>query len=145
MVHQAGYGPIPRTVEYLTWDECREMSAAGMTIGSHTNTHARLSELTEDQVVEELSQSKARITMELRAECRHFACPWGRPGRDFIPGRDVRIARELGYESFSTTVRGAMRAGDSPYSVRRDHIAARWGTYQLQYFLSVDLAARARG
>ena len=66
-----------------------------------------------------------------------IACPWGKPGRDFKEDRDPALARALGYRSFLTTKYGAMAGGGSPFAIRRVGLLARFGTYQLRYFLSL--------
>lgn len=125
-----------RLMEFLDWDDCRALVAAGMTIGSHTASHAHLSDLHAEAVEAEMRESKETIERELGRECAHFCCPWGRPGADFRPERDPEIARQVGYRSFLTTQRGPSLANASPFAVRRDHVEALWRTYQLRYFLS---------
>jgi peptidoglycan/xylan/chitin deacetylase (PgdA/CDA1 family) len=122
--------------EYLTWDDCRELASAGMVVGSHTSTHAHLVELTTPQVIDELRESKQVIERELGRRCEHFCCPWGIPDADFLIDRDPSLAQQVGYRSFLTTRRGPTHRGDSPYRIRRDHMVASWGNYQLRYFLS---------
>ena len=72
----------------------------------------------------ELRESKSRIEAELQRPCKHFACPWGRPGVDFDPEVHPALARRVGYASFLTTRRGANAAGTSPFAIRRDHFTA---------------------
>ncbi len=128
------YPEAPRLVPFLTWAQCREMMAAGVAFGSHTHTHANLMRITRAAITEELRGSKQLIEDQLHTECRHFACPWGRPGADFDAHVAPLVARELGYNSFATTARGAMRAGDDPFMLRRDHLIAGWDNFQLRYF-----------
>jgi peptidoglycan/xylan/chitin deacetylase (PgdA/CDA1 family) len=123
--------------EYLTWDECREMHRAGMIIGSHTASHAKLSGLADDQIRQEMLSSKQIIEQKLGCPCKHFACPWGRDGIDFKKGSAEKIARDVGYHSFLTTKRGPLFRGDSTFLINRDHILANWSNYQLRYFLSL--------
>ena len=123
--------------QYLTWQECREILQAGMVLGSHTCSHLSLIDSDADEIRRQLSRSKQTIEAKLAVACNHFACPWGIPRKNFLVDRDPQIARDLGYRSFLTTERGPMmRAGD-PYRIRRDHILAVWGNYQLRYFLSL--------
>jgi len=131
------YLSLPYSFEYLTWQECKQMIRAGMIIGSHTVTHVKLSDLSENQVSQELESSKQAIEQRLGCRCNHFACPWGRIGLDFSLGRDEHIAKNIGYMSFLTTRRGPMYPGDTVYLIRRDHTLANWGNYQLRYFLSL--------
>jgi len=123
-------------MEFLDWDDCRKMVAAGMEIGSHTVHHARLSNMNEPEAREELAGSKTAIETNLGQPCEHFCAPFGIPVRDFKPERDPRLARAAGYRSMLTTERGPMRQGGDPYLIRRDHVLASWGVYQLRYFLS---------
>jgi peptidoglycan/xylan/chitin deacetylase (PgdA/CDA1 family) len=123
-------------VRYFTWDECLEMANGGMVIGSHTCSHARLSELSEDSVGKELLRSKEIIEGRLNRKCNHFACPWGRPGIDFIPLKHEIIAKQMGYRSFLVVQRGAMKQGDSPLFIRRDYFDASDKPYMLRYYFS---------
>lgn len=122
-------------VEFMNWDDCRRLADAGMTVGSHTHGHALLSALDEAAVTAELTRSKDTIERELGRPCAHFCCPWGQPGVSYVPARDPDLARRAGYRSFATTARGAMRAGDTPFFLRRDHTLAGWSDRQLRYFL----------
>jgi len=106
-------------VEFMTWQDCRQLLRAGMLIGSHTLTHNILSRLEPQAARVELELSKQRIETELGCRCEHFAAPRGKPGLHFSLDRDPGIARELGYRSFATAEPGVMRAQDSAYRIRR--------------------------
>jgi peptidoglycan/xylan/chitin deacetylase (PgdA/CDA1 family) len=124
-------------IEFLSWDDCRKMSDLGMILGSHTVNHCRLSQLDEGQVSTELADSKNMIEAQLNQSCEHFCSPFGIPGLDFIRDRDPAFVKKAGYRSMLTTERGSMGQGDTPFAIRRDHILAGWGDYQLRYFLSL--------
>lgn len=123
-------------MEFLTWDDCRKMAAAGMGFGSHTASHARLFVLDEAQTEGELDESKATIERELAAACRHFCVPFGRPGIDFNATRDPQIARRLAYCTFVIGHRGSVHRRPDPMWLERDLLIAAWGNYQLRYFFS---------
>ena len=125
------------SLEFLTWDDCRTMARKGMIIGSHCRAHVRLADLGAGTAMAELSESKAAIEREVGAECGHFCPPYGIPEKDFFLERDGTLARETGYRSLATGWRGAMRQGDDPFRLRRDHLIAGWGKHQLRYFLSL--------
>ena len=129
------YGTI--LMEFLSWQNCRDMAAAGMTIGSHTVNHARLAKLNDKEVMVELTKSKEMIENNLGQVCNHFCSPFGIPNHDYNVERDPKLVRASGYKSMSTTERGATRPGDSPYQLCRDHILANWGHHQLRYFFSL--------
>jgi peptidoglycan/xylan/chitin deacetylase (PgdA/CDA1 family) len=109
----------------LTWQDCRDMSAAGFAFGSHTGTHRHLSELDDGSAAREIYGSKADIEDRLGIEIKDFAAPYGRPGTDFLD-RDVRFARDAGYRSFATTLREPMHAGDSPMWIQRQGLHPAW-------------------
>jgi len=121
-------------MEFLDWQDCRKMIDAGMTIGSHTANHQRLSNLDEAGAIEEMTISRNTIEEKLGIGCEHFCAPFGIPAEDFDPGRDPDLARRCGYGSFLTAERGANRKGGSPFMIRRDHMLANWGISQLRYF-----------
>jgi hypothetical protein len=122
-------------IEFLSWDDCRKMKAAGMSFGSHTCSHARLSHLPPACVRAELLNCKRKIERELNATCRHFAAPWGKPERDFHPFRHPSLASELGYSTFFTGVRGPNVVGATLVALHRDAVLAGDNDLMLKYFL----------
>ena len=129
------HAQYPGPVELMNWDDCHIMLAAGMTLGSHTVSHARLASLDESSALDELTRSKEVIERELGITCQHFACPWGIPDVHFRTNRDPWLAAQAGYCSFLTGARGLNRPGDNPLHIRRDHLLANWSDYQLRYFM----------
>jgi peptidoglycan/xylan/chitin deacetylase (PgdA/CDA1 family) len=131
-----GFKGADTALEFMSWEDCRALQAAGMTIGSHSRSHARLAGLDRARALAEMTDSKRAIERELGRECRHFCAPYGLPGRHFDPARDPALAREAGYASFASGVRGAMTPNADPFVLKRDHLLANWGEHQLRYFLS---------
>jgi len=127
--------------DFITWDDCRRMHAAGMTIGAHTCGHKRLQSLTASESDRELRGSRARIEQELGAPCRHFAAPWGVPGADFDERVHPEQARAAGFTSFSTTKPGAnVRHGD-PFAIRRTGLRGFNWTSQIHCLFSAEAHA----
>jgi peptidoglycan/xylan/chitin deacetylase (PgdA/CDA1 family) len=62
----------------LTWEMVSEMHRAGMTIGSHSKTHALLANESEPKVLEELTDSRQLLEQRLGVPVRHIAYPDGR-------------------------------------------------------------------
>ena len=78
LVKQADREEPPTTAEryeFLTWDDARAMTAAGIEFGSHTVHHQVLSTLDARQRLEEVVSSKETIERELRQPCRSSAIP----------------------------------------------------------------------
>jgi peptidoglycan/xylan/chitin deacetylase (PgdA/CDA1 family) len=111
--------------ENLTWRDCRSLIAGGMSVGSHTRSHRRLLDLDDEAASHEIRDSKAEIEDRLGVPVQDFAAPYGWPGRDF-EARHVDLAREAGYRSFATTLRTAMRTGDSPLFIHRQGLHPAW-------------------
>lgn len=126
----------PKLLSYLCWEQCREMLGHKISFGSHTKSHANLKTLDESAIRYELSASKQLIESALSIPCIHFACPWGVINVDFDPLITEPIAKNLGYKTFATTQRGKTRQGDNLYLIKRDHLLANWGNYQLKYFFA---------
>lgn len=120
----------------VSWDDCRRLAEGGATIGSHSMTHARLAQLDAPSARAQVAASRRRIEAELRRPCRHFACPWGQPGEDYLPDRDPGAARDAGYGSFLTTIRGRAQAGAGPWAIPRIRLEPEWGASELRYAFS---------
>ena len=98
----------------LTWEQVRDLSRNGMTIGSHTVTHAFLDEVTEDLAGQEIEQSIARIEHMLGEPVEMFAYPRGR-----FDERAGRLLQKAGVEAAVTTVPGRNRPGDDLFRLKR--------------------------
>lgn len=133
----------PLYIEFLNWDDCRKLLKAGMTIGSHTCSHIRLSELNKEELKAELLESKKKIEKELGIVCYHFCCPFGVPGKHFRVGIDPIVAKEMGYRSFLTTEPGPNFNGTDPFRIRRDWMLAEWRSYQLRYYFAKKVPVNA--
>ena len=131
-----GYRGIKTTLDFMSWDQCREVLSADITIGSHSVSHRRLSRLTEDEVKLELSSSKNKIEDNIGRPCIHFCAPYGIPVSDFNLLKHGGLADDIGYRSFATGSRGINKLGDSPLELKRDHLLASWSNSQLRYFFA---------
>ena len=65
----------PDRGQMLTWEQCRAMTAAGVTFGAHTVTHPILPRTDALEVKREIADSKAAIEAHLGVPVRHFAYP----------------------------------------------------------------------
>ena len=71
-------GPIDRGYSnYMSWDRIREVAAAGVIIGSQTETHPHMPILTPEENAAELTRSNARFERELGMRPTLFAYPYG--------------------------------------------------------------------
>lgn len=65
-------------MQALDWEMVRAMADSGMTIGSHTQTHALLTEESVEQVAEQTAESMVTLRDKLKRPVAHFAYPDGR-------------------------------------------------------------------
>ena len=140
--YERSWRNYPGVFEFLSWDECRKLAAAGFVVGSHTHSHRRLTDLTSDEAARELSLSKQILEDRLGCPCRHFCCPWGRPGRDYDPGVHPQLTRRVGYESFFTAEKGPSFKGDSAFILRRTGCETELSPAVLRYSLFSPFALR---
>ncbi len=96
----------------------REIQAAGMSIGSHTVSHARLAEISPEDKYRELTDSKAALEDLLGTQVRHFCYPFGSFDLDA-----VHAARAAGYVSATTCLRGTASPVDHPLVLPRKAIS----------------------
>jgi peptidoglycan/xylan/chitin deacetylase (PgdA/CDA1 family) len=82
------------TRRYLVWPEVRALADAGMELGSHGATHARLPDLDRSGVVAELRSSKERLETGIGRPIDVFAYPYNSVRRWIEP-----LVREEGYRA----------------------------------------------
>jgi len=89
----SGINNFPSKRLLLNWDEVREMGTGDITFGSHTRTHAILTNLdNDDDIAVELEQSKAEIEDQTGQEVKSFCFPNGNSNNKLI-----RYVKRCGY------------------------------------------------
>jgi peptidoglycan/xylan/chitin deacetylase (PgdA/CDA1 family) len=83
---------ILREMKPMTWDMVSAMARNGITVGSHTKSHALLTSETAETARIELRDSRQALEVRLRVPIHHFAYPDGR-----FNGTVVEAARAAGY------------------------------------------------
>jgi hypothetical protein len=112
----------PKTMRrFLSWDEAREMSRAGMAVGSHTHSHQVLSQLKPEQQLKELSESRAILSRQLGVEADVIAYPVGHKAS--FTEQTLDIARKSGYRAAFSHYGGInMQGSTSLFDIRRTKI-----------------------
>jgi peptidoglycan/xylan/chitin deacetylase (PgdA/CDA1 family) len=98
----------------MTWDELKQMHAEGHEIGSHSQTHAILPLISDEQLAAEVAGSRAHLKQRLGFEVDTFCYPNG--------DCDERVAaavQRAGYRHAVTTRYGINRDGSSHYFWKR--------------------------
>lgn len=102
------------TPPVMSAKDLRDLAAAGFAIGSHTVTHPYLPAEAPDQQRWELAQAKKALEETIGEEVRDFCYPGG--GYD---ATSMKLVRETGYRSATTTEAGFIGAGDDPVRMAR--------------------------
>lgn len=80
-------------------DKIKEIDAAGLDIGTHSNTHPKMSQLTSSQIEEELTVSMNLITSVTNKEVRFFRPPYGDYNDQLLT-----VANNLGLQTIQWSV-----------------------------------------
>jgi peptidoglycan/xylan/chitin deacetylase (PgdA/CDA1 family) len=91
----------PAEFEALTWDQVRELDGEGLEIGSHTATHPIMPNTTDERLMSELVESKARLESELGRSVPLFCYPNGRHD-----ARVMQATAQAGYRCAVSTLLG---------------------------------------
>lgn len=99
----------------MTWDDVRELSRMGFTIGSHTHSHPNLTLLNAEELRSELEGSKQTLEKQCGKPCCHLSYPHGKHSQKICDA-----ARVAGYSSAVTTESGHWnRKGGDPFRLQR--------------------------
>lgn len=99
---------------YMTWDQLKEMEAGGITVESHTLTHPKLEELPDDEIRNELINSKNVLEENLGHPVEFLAYPTGTYNLH-IAG----IAQDVGYKGAFTIKYGVVDRGSNFFALER--------------------------
>jgi peptidoglycan/xylan/chitin deacetylase (PgdA/CDA1 family) len=102
----------------MSAERLRQIHAAGIAVGSHTVNHVKLADTPPEQQSRELADSKAALEDVLGDEVRHLCYPYGSFD---LPA--VLAARQAGYASATTCLRGAATSSDHPLALPRKAIS----------------------
>lgn len=104
----------------LTWSEIDELQKNGISFGSHTATHPRLTSLSGSDLDKEIAQSKDAIETRIGVAVRSFSYPYAFPEAtsDFVNRLRETLAI-YGYENGVTTILGTAHSGSDPFFLPR--------------------------
>jgi len=102
----------------LSWNEIRSMRTAGVSFGSHTQTHQILTTIPKKSAATELSQSKSAIESEFGEPCTIFAYPNGD-----CSSETRQWVADAGYKRALTTTKGAWTAECDPLCLPRLNVS----------------------
>lgn len=101
-------GPDADELAAMTWEDLRELSDCGWEIGSHTRTHRLLTELSDEDLEQELRDSRSECARKIGRDCLSIAYPYGN-----VNARVADATRRAGYSAGAALSRRLERLG--PY------------------------------
>jgi peptidoglycan/xylan/chitin deacetylase (PgdA/CDA1 family) len=104
-------------VRLLGWDALRNLHAAGVTIGAHTDTHPHLTRLSSVEIVDEVARSRNVIEQEIGTAVRAFAYPYGDQDE-----RVEQVVGDCGFRLAFTCRTDRLQVTDPPLSLPRIEI-----------------------
>ncbi len=110
----------------LGWKELKDMSENGITIGSHTTTHASLTDMDTESARHEIINSKSDLEEALGKPVHFFAYPYG-----LFNEQLEKLVAEAGYLGACSTRSGFNSEHANPFALRRIEV---YGTDTLWNF-----------
>jgi peptidoglycan/xylan/chitin deacetylase (PgdA/CDA1 family)/glycosyltransferase involved in cell wall biosynthesis len=107
------WDPDEQQADLLTAEQIRELHRAGMEIGSHTITHPRLPQASDETIRRELGESRDALQQILGSEVVSFAYPYGD-----LNSATKSLVGEAGYKF-------AVAADSGPFSFFQDLLEIR--------------------
>jgi len=98
----------------LDAEQIAEMSEAGFSFHSHSQSHVDLTKLPDPALAQELRLSKQGLEQMLGRPVPYFAYPYGR-----FDERVARMVKAAGYQGAFSTRSGFNRRGEDPFALRR--------------------------
>jgi peptidoglycan/xylan/chitin deacetylase (PgdA/CDA1 family) len=118
-------------VDYMTWEDVRELHAQGIRFGSHTVTHPDLRSMEPDQIEYELGYSKEIIEQEVGDAVESFSYPFPFPEEDRDFARFIGDTLEnQGFKNGVSSIIGRAHRHSNRFSLPRIPINT-WDTPEL--------------
>ena len=103
----------------MSWDQLREMEAAGMSVQSHSYSHPDLTGVSDDRLQSELTRSRNAIMEAVGGPGYAFCYPSGA-----YDARVVEAVRDAGYVMAVVTDKGRVLAPAGVFEIRRGRVQA---------------------
>ena len=121
---------IPNHWRNMSWDDLIFLLETGHTIGAHTDSHARLSKLSSNDLIKEIILSADFLAHKLRCPIEHFAYTFGDLGS--FSSEALKVSRSR-FKFIYTGFRGNNNL--MPWAIRRDAVSAKDSNFLLGAFL----------
>jgi peptidoglycan/xylan/chitin deacetylase (PgdA/CDA1 family) len=112
---------------FMTWEQARQLRAAGHELGAHTVTHRSLGHESVEVLRQEIEGSLARIREQVGSCSPVFSYPYGTAAH--ICDEAVELLRAAGCVAGLSTQTGLNRVGDAPFGLRRLNVTGNHDRY----------------
>jgi peptidoglycan/xylan/chitin deacetylase (PgdA/CDA1 family) len=122
-------------IEIMRWKDLHDLILDGYEVGSHTRTHARLSEISNshDLMEDEIVGSKKELETNLNYECKYISWPFGK--LTDADSKSLKMVEDAGYAACFGAYRGTVQPGSTNrFSIPRHHFEAQWPISHIEYF-----------
>jgi peptidoglycan/xylan/chitin deacetylase (PgdA/CDA1 family) len=122
---QPGCNPdeLPPHLQNMNWPDLEALLAMGHSIGAHTRSHARLSEINAERDLEgEIVAGADTLARRLGISVEHFAYTFG--GIESFSRKALDVARRR-FRFVYSGLRGDNATGVSPFALRREAVSAQ--------------------
>lgn len=122
-------------IEMVCWEELAELVSLGFDVGSHTRTHARLSDISyaPNLIQDEIMGSKHDIEARLGVNCRYISWPYGTLGD--IDAACLEMVEKADYAACFGAFRGQVLPGKTHrFRIPRHHFEAQWPLSHVTFF-----------
>jgi peptidoglycan/xylan/chitin deacetylase (PgdA/CDA1 family) len=111
----------------LTWNQIRELHAAGWTIGAHTVTHANVALATPEDAETDIIGSRDALAAALGTSVDHFCYPNSGGQHRYVSPGVIEILRRHRFRSATTSRPGALRPDADRFQLPRLGVSPRLG------------------
>ncbi len=118
----------------MTWKQIKELHQQGFIIGNHTYDHIKLVGLNDNDLNQQIIDSKIKIEEELGSSCKHFAWTYG--SMNDIDKEALDIALNEHDYVFSCDNYTQYYSNNNSKIINRRHIEGDWPINHVNYFLS---------
>jgi peptidoglycan/xylan/chitin deacetylase (PgdA/CDA1 family) len=111
----------------LTWNQIRELHAAGWTIGAHTVTHANVALAAPEDAEADIVGSRDALAAALGTGIDHFCYPNSGGQHRYVSPGVIEILRRHRFRSATTSRPGALRPDADRFQLPRLGVSPRLG------------------
>jgi peptidoglycan/xylan/chitin deacetylase (PgdA/CDA1 family) len=111
----------------VTWEQIRELHAAGWTIGAHTVTHANVALAAPEEAEREILGSRDALAAAIGAPIRHFCYPNSGGQQRYFSADVAALLQRHGFRSATTSRPGGLRPDADRFQLPRLGVTPRLG------------------